>query len=317
MKRIIWVVAALLGLVVWADFNAVLDCNELTFTTGGDADWFEQTADVKVGESALRSGAIASNDDYGEETWLETTVTNAGTLSFWWKVSSESGCDVLSLSVDDEWKAAISGTGNGWAQKSVIVAAGQKVRWTYLKDGSDDYGEDCGWLDGVEFTPAPASMAVTFVTNGGAEIASTNVTPGITYGELPVPTKEGVEVFGGWYLDEGLTERAKGADLVVFRDITLYTKWIIPVSVLDAEGNVALSTDDESNTPWEAIEDAETESGYTLRGPKESDWASGYLYADVTGIGTLSFEWNVDGKRGMPAYFGLEKLVVYDENWSE
>ena len=317
MKKIIWAAVALLGFAAWADFNTALDCNGLTFTTGGDANWFEQTDDVKFGESTLRSGAIKSNDDTWEESWLETTVTNTGTLSFWWKVSSESGCDVLSVYVDGKRKAEISGDDAGWIQKSISVIAGQMVCWKYSKDDSVDRGEDCGWLDGILFTPATESITVTFVTNGGEAITPTNVTPGITYGELPVPQKEGLDEFGGWYLDEGLTEKAYDDDPVVFHDVTLYAKWRIPVSVLDIDGAVAFSTyddEEEGHAPWEAIEDAEADGGYALCGPKETDGARGYLYADVTGMGTLSFEWNVDGKRGASAYFGWDD---YDEDMGE
>ena len=327
MKRIIWATVALLGFAAWADFNTALDCNGLTFTTGGNANWFEQIDDVKVGESALRSGAIKSNDDTWEESWLETTVTNTGTLSFWWKVSSESGCDVLCVSVEDEWKAEISGD-EGWEQKSVIVVAGQTVRWKYSKDGSIDEGEDRGWLDGIAFTPAPESMTVTFVTNGGEAIAPTNVVPGVLYGNLPKPERTGYE-FVGWYLDEGLTKKVAGSEYVAFRNHTLYAKWRIPVSVLDIEGVAAFSTYEEDEDrygffPWEAVEDAEADRGYVLHGPESSGYSDSYLNAKVTGLGTLSFRWRVTGNsKNDWQYFKISKsyeyydegIDEYDEGW--
>ena len=97
--------------------------------------------------------------------------------------------------------------------------------------------------------------------------------------------------------NEALTMRVADYDYVSFEDHALYAKWRRPVSLLDQDGIVAFSSDDEDGmyTPWEAIEDAEATGGYALRGPKETDWAEGYLYADVTGKGTLSFKWNVTG----------------------
>ena len=141
MKKMIWAVVALLGFVAWADFNMALDCNELTFTTGGDADWYEQTDVVNIGTSAVRSGAITDN----QTTWIETTVTNVGLLSFWWKASSESDYDWLEVLVDGEQRAKISGTGLGWVQKGVLIAGEGEhtVKWLYSKDGGDSNGEDC------------------------------------------------------------------------------------------------------------------------------------------------------------------------------
>ena len=290
MKKMIWAVVALLGFAAWADLNTALDCNGLTFTTGGDANWYEQMDDFKVGTSAMRSGAITNN----QETWIGTTVTNTGTISFWWKVSSEESYDELAVIVDNMQKAAISGTGDDWARKSVIVTAGQTVRWSYSKDSSEDDGSDCAWLDGVEYMPAPESMTVTFMTNGGDEIAPTNVTPGITYGELPVPQKEGNEEFGGWYLDEELTAKASNDAFVEFRDHTLYAKWRFPVSLLNTDG-LEFSTDDDY-LPWEAVAEAEASGGYAVRGPVDPDRTGGYLYLWTTnGSGTLSYKWKIDG----------------------
>ena len=52
MKKLIWAATALMGFVAGADFGTALDCEGLTFATGGDAYWYEQTDAVKVGGSA-------------------------------------------------------------------------------------------------------------------------------------------------------------------------------------------------------------------------------------------------------------------------
>ena len=52
------------------DVKAALDCPNLTFTLGGDANWYVQTDVVHAGTSALRSGPITDN----ESAYVETTV---------------------------------------------------------------------------------------------------------------------------------------------------------------------------------------------------------------------------------------------------
>jgi hypothetical protein len=298
MKRIVWSAAALWGFVSWADYNTALDCNELTFTTGGDANWYEQTSVKKVGESAMRSGSITDS----QETWLQTTVTGAGMVEFWWKVSSESGYDLLEVLVDGDENARISGT-DDWARKSVVVVGEGEhaVKWIYSKDSSESDGTDCGWLDAVSWTPVPESMTVTFETNGGDEIAPTNVAPGITYGELPVPQKEGDEEFVGWYLDEELTEKASSDSIVEFHDQTLYAKWIIPVSVLNADGLEFSTQDDDWCLPWVAVAEAGESGGYAVCGPIDRNYKGGYFYLWTTNCsGTLSYKYKVNG----PSYDG-------------
>lgn len=287
MKKLTMIAMALAGVTAYASINTALDNTALTFTTGGGASWFEQTADVKVGKTALRSGAITD----GEETWIETTVPSAGMLSFWWKVSSESvNWDWLEVSVDGEQKAKIGGTGDGWSKKNVFVAAGQTVRWKYLKDDDYSSGQDCGWLDGVEFASAPESMAVTFVTNGGGDIAPTNVAPGATYGELPVPEDGASGRFLGWYLDEGLTEMAANGDLIVYRDVTLYAKWVKYPSVLDTEFLQFYDEGDANDGFWAPVTSG---GGYSLRLESLNAYANAELLVVVPGNGTLSFRYRL------------------------
>lgn len=287
MKKLTMIAMALAGVMAYASINTALDNSALTFATGGDARWFEQTADVKVGKAALRSGAITDN----EESWVETTVRSAGMLSFWWKVSSESvNCDWLEVSVDGEQKAKIGGTGDGWSRKNVFVAAGQTIRWKYLKDDVYSSGQDCGWLDGVEFLPVPESMTVTFVTNGGGDIAPTNVAPGATYGELPVPEDGAAGRFLGWYLDEGLTERAANGDLVLYRDVTLYAKWVQPPSVLDTESLQFSDEGDIEDGFWAPVANG---GGYCLRLGSLDAYAGAELLVTVPGNGTLSFRYRL------------------------
>ena len=126
-----------------------LDCPGLTWTTGGDAPWFPQDTTAHDGDFAMQSGAITHN----QNSWIETTVTGPGVLTFWWSASSENNYDWLTCTVNGAQDGRISGK-RGWAQKSIQIPAGPvTVRWTYSKDDSSNDGSDCGWLDGAEWTP--------------------------------------------------------------------------------------------------------------------------------------------------------------------
>ena len=127
-----------------------LDNTTLTFTTGGDADWFGQTSTTYDYEDAAQSGSIGD----GESSWMETTVSGQGTLAFWWKTSSESGWDTLALYVDGSQAQLISGD-SSWTQVSATVkgSGSHTIRWVYLKDDGTSSGSDCGWVDQVVWTP--------------------------------------------------------------------------------------------------------------------------------------------------------------------
>lgn len=164
--------------------GTALDNTALAFGTDGDVPWFVQSDEFHSGGSAARSGGI----DHGGETRLTTTVSGPGTLSFWWKVSSEQNYDKLSLLVDGVEQANISGE-QGWVQKTVSVTGNgtHTVVWTYRKDVSVSRGSDCGWVDQVEWTPggslAPpnvppvADAAWTFVRGASAAKPSVLVSP--------------------------------------------------------------------------------------------------------------------------------------------
>jgi hypothetical protein len=128
-----------------------VDAAQFTWSTGGDANWFSQTTTTHDNTDAAQSGDIS--DD--ESSWIETTITGPGTLSFWWKVDSDdqSGYDYLEFSIEGNNWSEISGD-YGWEYYEVHLDSGsQTVRWTYHKDSSDTAGADAAWLDEVNFAP--------------------------------------------------------------------------------------------------------------------------------------------------------------------
>ena len=108
-----------------------VDTSTLTLQTGGNAQWRRQTAVFNNGDDAAESGVIGHN----ESTWISTIVTGEATLSFFWKISSETDCDFLKFYIDGEEAAAISGEME--RIESFDITAGQhELKWVYSKDAS-------------------------------------------------------------------------------------------------------------------------------------------------------------------------------------
>ena len=114
------------------------------FTTGGDADWTEQS------DGSWKSGTIDNNGN----TWISTTATGKGTISFKWKVSSENGYDGVLFYIDDEYMASFSGE-QDWTTRTFTVSTTgtHTFKWMYKKDSSTSRGDDCAWIDEVVWTP--------------------------------------------------------------------------------------------------------------------------------------------------------------------
>lgn len=131
-----------------------VDAPLLTWGTGGTTPWLAQVSVTHDAVDAAASGAIG----HSQESWMETTVTGPGTLTFWWKVSSEGGFDYLSLNLDGASQFAISGEVN-WEQRSLVIGSGAHVlRWRYSKDGSVASGADKAWLDQVSYVPVTNTL---------------------------------------------------------------------------------------------------------------------------------------------------------------
>ncbi|MDB6031439.1 MAG: hypothetical protein JWM16_1777 [Verrucomicrobiales bacterium] len=135
------------------------------------------------GIDAAESGTLSHN---GAVT-LQGKAMGPGTLSWWWKVSSETNKDHLKLFLDAVQQRRISGEVD-WQQQSMHLGPGLHVlKWTYSKDASDTVGFDKGWLDQVQYVPDTGiqySFTPAQATHGaGAVTASVAVatSPGTTW----------------------------------------------------------------------------------------------------------------------------------------
>ena len=134
-QPVVLTVQRVLSVLLLAD---AVDTATLYWRTGGNTSWSAQTNVTHDGNDAAMSGATADN----QESWLENTVAGPGSLTFWWKVSCESGFDGLRFFVSGAQQGKISGEVD-WEQKTFNIPAGlQTLRWQYAKDGSASSGQD-------------------------------------------------------------------------------------------------------------------------------------------------------------------------------
>ena len=138
------------------DNSEALDSN-LKFTESGDGNWF--IASGSDDEYYYDGDAMVCRyTDDEKETCLQAIVESdsSETIKFYWKVSSEEDADYLKFYIDDVEQDDISGEVD-WQQKSYAVSSGiHTLKWVYVKDSSGEDGDDCGWVDFVQWTgPSP------------------------------------------------------------------------------------------------------------------------------------------------------------------
>lgn len=138
------------------------DFTKFQWVHSGHASWTITSLEQNSGTYSTKAGAITHNQSSTLEVMLDCA---AGDVTFYRKVSSESGYDYLRFYIDAVEKGNWSGTQN-WAQVSFPVTAGTRTfKWTYSKDGSISSGSDTAWIDDIEF-PVDCRDCNTTVTIG-------------------------------------------------------------------------------------------------------------------------------------------------------
>ena len=143
-----------------------LNCTNLTFTLGGNTPlWYGEkvTRADKVG--MMRSGAIGDS----QTNWIETVVTGAGQIGFWWKASGEYQItkkvvmryDYAEFTIDGVPVEEI-GDESDWTYVTIPVegSGSHVLRWMYHKDESGFDGDDCAWLSEVSWVPTQVAEPI-------------------------------------------------------------------------------------------------------------------------------------------------------------
>ena len=133
--------------------------------------WEITNSNVYAGSYSARSKTNLPNGSGGwwgggentnSDLSITLNVTEASPISYFRKVSSESGYDKFSFAIDGTIMEELSGE-VAWAQTSFDVTPGNHTfRFRYSKDYSTTSGSDCAWIDNIIFpisgqTMSPAS----------------------------------------------------------------------------------------------------------------------------------------------------------------
>jgi len=136
----------------YGDIAAVIDGFEdgelgPDYDTGGNQVWYVTSSQSHSGSYSARAGDIGDN----QVSWMTRSVSG-GDLSFWYRVSCESGYDFFNFHIDGDLEIHISGHG-GWTYYSTTLPPGShELRWEYDKDGSQSHYYDTVWIDDLEVT---------------------------------------------------------------------------------------------------------------------------------------------------------------------
>ncbi len=153
-----------IGLVV-EDFETG-DFSAFDWIFSGNADWMIiEGLNAYEGNYSARSGVISHSQATAMEMVVDVSVT--GVISFWKKVSSESGYDKLKFYIDDVEKGSWDGE-VAWSFEEFEITSGEHtLKWEYKKDGSASSGSDCAWVD---YIILPGASMVPLFANFTADI---------------------------------------------------------------------------------------------------------------------------------------------------
>lgn len=134
--------------------------NEIPFENPSTIPWTIVSNEAHLGTHSLKSGAIGHNGM--TEIYTTLNVSVAGDVTFWRKVSSESGYDFLKFYIDTVELGSWSGNLD-WAEITYPVSVGQHTfTWRYSKDYSTASGSDCAWIDDITLPTSSGSSVPVF-----------------------------------------------------------------------------------------------------------------------------------------------------------
>ena len=293
-----------------------IDNANLSFTSLGDANWFGQTQTFYYDSDAAQSGNIGDS----QQSCMQTTVAGSSDLSFYWKVSSESGYDYLRFYIDDsEQSGKISGYLD-WRQKSYVLSAGDKVlKWCYTKDSSADSGSDAAWIDKIVYATNDSSISApsnVSASNGSytdyVQVSWDSVSSTATYAIYRSTSADGaysqiaasqslsyndtLPIIGNtyYYKIKACTGSVGSVACSNYSDYAL--GYISSVPIADAVDNTNLSFTSSGDANWFG----QTQTFYYDSDAAQSgdigDYQQSCMQTTVAGSNDLSFHWKVSSE---------------------
>lgn len=155
--------------------EAALDHPGTSFTSSGQARWTGVAHTSYSGGSAMQSGDVAD----GYHSLLQTTVSGASGVSFYWKVSSESSKDKLRFFVDGTLMNDTSGNVD-WTKKTFTLTSSTHIlKWNYTRDSANCGNKDTAWVDKVAIIPQDDSYEENDIPSQAPTLVSTGTYAGL------------------------------------------------------------------------------------------------------------------------------------------
>ena len=119
----------------------------------------------------------SSNHEDGSSSMKEYTldVSAGSVLDFDWYVSSESGYDWLTITLDGGQIVRKSGNDSGHYSMTFDAAGSHSLVVTYTKDGSGDTGEDCGKIYNIALSGSNSSYLLIAVDENTSSTSRTGI----------------------------------------------------------------------------------------------------------------------------------------------
>lgn len=128
------------------------------WSTGGTQPWYIDNNTTHTGLYSIRSGAIDHRQT--SDLTLRILLPHADSIAFWCKASSEPQYDRMLFYIDGAKRMENWGTSNYWRHYAFPLTAGtHTLLWRYVKDESNQAGEDCVWIDDIRLPMALWSTA--------------------------------------------------------------------------------------------------------------------------------------------------------------
>ncbi|BDX06652.1 reprolysin-like metallopeptidase [Planctobacterium marinum] len=141
----------------------ISEVNE-SFESGVPENWIQENTfnwlqDTSTGVEDNLSISSAEISDEETSSISLSEYFAEGTMSFYFKVSSESNWDYLNFYIDDSLQVQWSGELD-WQEYSFDIEEGQHtLTWQYSKDGSISNGDDKAWIDNIVYRAARENLA--------------------------------------------------------------------------------------------------------------------------------------------------------------
>ena len=138
--------------------------------TQGSSPWTLTNEEAYEGTWSARSAAELAH--YGtSEMQIDFSTTTADSISFYYKVSSETNYDKFHCYLDGTEMTTASGE-VAWTRDAFPVSAGNHtLRFSYTKDVSMSSGSDCAWVDNISLPHGLHAVVVEEEVSDTADVA--------------------------------------------------------------------------------------------------------------------------------------------------